>query len=284
MEPTLGEYKDKEMKRYNKVDDHGRKFAQVLRYRTDGTTYYGKCYVNPNGKPQGDVIDVPILGATAKERSRGNFPTQKPLALYEIIVGASSNEGDWVLDPFCGCATTLVAAENLNRRWIGIDIWKGAIREVHDRMGNKIARRDPHVPRREDPLGFDEIERQQRSRGNQISGSRLRKAELPQDVVKPIKQLKKEKLGGRSFGQCFSCREWFSEAQLTIDHDPPRSRKGRDTHRDTELMCEPCNSEKGDDLVKDSFRRTKLSGRTRSEDAPDPNQGSMLHESLPMPK
>lgn len=49
-------------------------------------------------------------------------PTQKPVALYERIVKASSNKGDVVLDPFCGCATTLVAAENLGRQWIGIDI------------------------------------------------------------------------------------------------------------------------------------------------------------------
>ena len=48
-------------------------------------------------------------------------PDQKPLALYERIIKASSNEGDLVLDPFCGCATTIIAARNLKRRWVGID-------------------------------------------------------------------------------------------------------------------------------------------------------------------
>ena len=53
---------------------------------------------------------------------RIGYPTQKPLALLERIIKASSNEGDVVLDPFCGCATACVAADNLGRRWLGIDI------------------------------------------------------------------------------------------------------------------------------------------------------------------
>jgi len=58
------------------------------------------------------------------------FKTQKPLALLERIIKASSDEGDTVLDPFCGCATTLEAAHNLNRKWIGIDIAIHAIKRV----------------------------------------------------------------------------------------------------------------------------------------------------------
>ena len=56
----------------------------------------------------------------AKERV--GYPTQKPLKLLERIVLASSNEGDMVLDPFCGCATACVAAQKLGRQWVGIDI------------------------------------------------------------------------------------------------------------------------------------------------------------------
>ena len=54
------------------------------------------------------------------------YPTQKPLALYERIIQASSNPGDVVLDPFCGCATTPIAAERLGRQWIGMDLWNEA--------------------------------------------------------------------------------------------------------------------------------------------------------------
>ena len=79
------------------------------------------------GKPVGDLwTDIHILtGSNSKERT--GYPTQKPLALYERIIKASSNEGDMVLDPFCGCATTPVAAERLGRQWIGIDMWEGCL-------------------------------------------------------------------------------------------------------------------------------------------------------------
>ncbi|MEJ7848033.1 MAG: DNA methyltransferase [Pyrinomonadaceae bacterium] len=64
--------------------------------------------------------DVPPISSQAQERL--GYPTQKPVALLERIVAASSNEGDIVLDPFCGCGTTIAAAQKLNRQWIGIDI------------------------------------------------------------------------------------------------------------------------------------------------------------------
>ena len=64
--------------------------------------------------------DIPILNSQAKERA--GYPTQKPIALYERIIKASSNSGDLVLDPFCGCGTTLMAAEAQGRQWFGIDL------------------------------------------------------------------------------------------------------------------------------------------------------------------
>ncbi|MDD9815344.1 MAG: site-specific DNA-methyltransferase, partial [Gammaproteobacteria bacterium] len=72
------------------------------------------------GKVPEDHWHIPFINPMAKERT--GYPTQKPLAVLEKIIGASSDKGDLVLDPFCGCATTLVAAEILNRRWIGIDV------------------------------------------------------------------------------------------------------------------------------------------------------------------
>ena len=76
--------------------------------------------------------DIDPLNSQAKERT--GYPTQKPLALYERIIKASSNHGDVVLDPFCGCATTPVAAERLGRHWIGMDIWDGASQVIRKRM------------------------------------------------------------------------------------------------------------------------------------------------------
>ena len=87
------------------------------------------------GNPIQDVItDIQPLSAHAKERL--GYPTQKPLALLERIIQASSNEGEVVLDPFCGCGTAIVAAHKLNRRWIGIDITHLAIALIKYRLSD----------------------------------------------------------------------------------------------------------------------------------------------------
>ena len=93
------------------------------------------------GKPFGDVwTDIPPINSQAKERL--GYPTQKPEALLERIINASSNEGDVVLDPFCGCGTATVAAERLNRRWIGIDVTHLAMslmrHRLHDTFGDEL--------------------------------------------------------------------------------------------------------------------------------------------------
>lgn len=85
------------------------------------------------GNPAQDIIDdIPPMHNLAKERL--GYPTQKPLALLERIVAASSNEGDIVLDPFCGCGTAVHAAQRLGRHWIGIDVTHLAIGLIEKRM------------------------------------------------------------------------------------------------------------------------------------------------------
>jgi len=76
--------------------------------------------------------DIPPINSQAKERL--GYPTQKPEALLERIILASSNEGDLVLDPFCGCGTTVAAAQRLGRCWIGIDITHAAMTLMKDRL------------------------------------------------------------------------------------------------------------------------------------------------------
>jgi site-specific DNA-methyltransferase (adenine-specific) len=78
--------------------------------------------------------DLPPISSHSAERL--GYPTQKPLALLERILQASSNEGDTVLDPFCGCGTAIVAAQKLNRRWIGIDITHLAIALIKYRLSD----------------------------------------------------------------------------------------------------------------------------------------------------
>lgn len=107
--------------------------------------------INKKGVRAGDVWTIPVLNSQAKERT--GYPTQKPLKLLDRIIKASSNPGDIVLDPFCGCATALVAADRLHRQWAGIDLSPLAVQLVNDRIvkdrgpmwGNVNALTDPPV-------------------------------------------------------------------------------------------------------------------------------------------
>jgi site-specific DNA-methyltransferase (adenine-specific) len=121
----------------------------MARYDEEGRLYFPrspdgrirlKIYLDESrGTPIQDLWDdIPPLNSQAQERL--GYPTQKPVALLERIIAASSSEGDLVLDPFCGCGTTVHAAEKLNRRWIGIDITHLAIGLVKRRLTEAFPR------------------------------------------------------------------------------------------------------------------------------------------------
>ncbi len=101
--------------------------GQTLNRLGSGYSKEGVTKLNPLGKfPEDWIIHIPYL----RGNERLGYPTQKPLRLLERIILASSNEDDIIFDPFCGCGTTLEAAQQQNRRWIGIDIAIHAIKRV----------------------------------------------------------------------------------------------------------------------------------------------------------
>ena len=110
-----------------------------------------KRYLNTEGGViiQDVITDIRPIGAHAKERL--GYPTQKPLALLKRIIAASSNPGDVVLDPFCGCGTAIIAAQDLNREWIGIDITPIATSLVQKRLFDAFGAKDARLLSKEDP-------------------------------------------------------------------------------------------------------------------------------------
>jgi site-specific DNA-methyltransferase (adenine-specific) len=121
---------------FTHVDPDGRRFRQ----RTLGGRTYR--YYADEGRALGSVwTDCPAMVAnTPLRRETTGYPTQKPLKLLERIVRASSRKGGLVIDPFCGSATTLVAAARLDRRSIGCDIGQRAIEDAERRLRQEGAR------------------------------------------------------------------------------------------------------------------------------------------------
>ena len=107
--------------------------GRVVIPKGNGVARYKRYLDEQEGVPVGSVwTDIPPINSQAQERL--GYPTQKPLALLERIINASSNPGDVVLDPFCGCGTAVHAAQKLERRWIGIDITHLAIALIEKRL------------------------------------------------------------------------------------------------------------------------------------------------------
>ncbi|MCY4146810.1 MAG: DNA methyltransferase [Chloroflexi bacterium] len=173
-----------------------------------------------SGAPINDMV-LDIKPLSAKSREKTGYPTQKPLALLERIIEASSNEGDIVFDPFCGCATTLVAADRLNRQWAGIDLSPLAVKLVDQRI-------------RDD-------------RGALWGGAIvLDKPPLRTDFGKlPNYRTHRHRLYGEQEGVCVGCDTHFPFKVMEVDHILPRSKGGSDHYENLQLLCTHCNKSKG---------------------------------------
>ena len=156
------------------------------------------------------------------KNERTGFKTQKPLALLDRIIKASSNEGDIVFDPFCGCATTLASADRLNRNWIGIDISSKATDLIKIRIEQQqglfqdiISRKD--IPQRTD---FGKL---------------------------PPPRSHFNFLYGEQRGKCNGCKtKPENDMLLEVDHIIAKSKGGQDNVENLQLLCRVCNNIKRD--------------------------------------
>ena len=212
------------------VDEKGDEWQVKLDAKT------GKIYrypVKAGALCQDWWVDIQQLNRDEPERT--GYPTQKPLALYERIVRASSNEGDIVLDPFAGCATTCVVSEMLGRQWVGIDIWDKAhevvIRQLEKEglLGNFKLGDINYVTK--PPERTDEGETaapflKTKKRIDEPKGPKMSRKEMYEYLL--------DQYGMK----CQGCDRTFDDSRyLELDHNTPRSDAGINHISNRILLC-----------------------------------------------
>lgn len=216
---------------YDPYTEKSLKRKQNYHTRIKGDDVYVSS-VDERGVRAGDVWIIPVINSQARERT--GYPTQKPLALYRRIIEASSNPGNLVLDPFCGCATTCIAAQDLGRQWAGIDVASKAIDLTKMRLRNELG----------------------------LFANPIHRTDIPQrtDLGKlPRPASHKKALYGEQAGNCEGCGQHFQIQHLEVDHIIPRSKGGTDHIENLQLLCGSCNRIKGNRGME--YLRVKLQMR-----------------------
>ena len=240
-------------KKFQYEDDNGRYRWQVLKTFSDATFkklkkadmlkktdtskyYYYKQYLDNSKGVRCSSLwkadDIVPLSPSAKEAT--GYPTQKPLALLHRIIEASSKEGDLVLDPFCGCATTCVAAQQLGRKWIGIDIEAKAVEVLVERLeGDGFIDESNNISLKFKEKGVDFVHRLDVPQ----------RTDIPQ--IAPNDKPMKEKLFKEQSGKCKACDVEMRIVDFEVDHIIPKAKGGGDYYENYQLLCSSCNRIKG---------------------------------------
>lgn len=236
------------------TDEHGT-YQEIIFSKTEIKLYKDErgYYTMVNCR---DYWPLDAVGRTSAERY--GYPTQKPLALYERMIRASSNKGDTVFDPFCGCATTCVAAERLERQWIGIDLWEGAHKAVVERLEQAtglfgIVHYETDPPERTDnedeavPL----LPTINKRREPLQSWQRLSRQQI-------IDHLTEAQSLAEGLVACAGCGREMESPFMELDHITPRADRGSNDISNRILLCRPCNGKKSDGLtMRGLLRRVK---------------------------
>ena len=224
--------------------------------REDGRLERRKYESDYRGVPVGSlwIDDDLLLSGNSNERT--GYPTQKPLALYERIIKASSSEGDFVLDPFCGCATTPIAAERLKRQWIGMDIWDGALEQVQNRLArDTILRFDDQQHHVTLPKVHYETKAPVRTDDNEIAAPTLKlRIQRPAQAWEKISH--KGMVNVLAQAQrtidgiiCGGCGRVLEREFMELDHITPKKDRGANHILNRILLCRPCNRRKRENLT-----------------------------------
>ena len=238
--------------------------------------------------------DISYINSQAKERV--GYPTQKPLELLKRIIKVSSNEGDIVLDPFCGCATTLISAELLNRKWIGIDKNEQAFYMNYYRMrtqinttenitkniqGSFLDNNDENIKEKKDitTILINEIKKPRldlpildnKEKDNEINQKIKESKKLDDEYLRKIeeenKQLSqkekeeyKKELLEKQFNKCQICKTKIFEG-YHLDRIVPGAKKGKYVVDNLQVLCSTCNLSKNNksniDFIIDMFKNKK---------------------------
>ncbi len=218
-----------------------------------------------NCQPADELNSINIM-SFSKEKT--GWPTQKPVALYERIIRASSNEGDIVLDPFAGCATTPVAAERQGRRWVAIDIWGEAIKQVRSRIeANKRLQLDSVVEvhyRTDAPVRTDDGEIPAPNLRLRLQRPREPWERLTHASIRLVLEGAQE--AGGMVG-CAGCGRELESEFMELDHIQPKAENGADHLMNRILLCRPCNGRKSNLLTMGGLRReNNKAGWMKNED------------------
>ena len=212
-----------------------------------------------------DVFKVDHLNSQSKENV--GYPTQKPLALYERMIRASSNEGDLVLDPFAGCATTAVAAERLGRQWVGMDLWPNTvdltIQRLHDEkrmfaVENLSVVKTP--PDRTDEGEVESPDLELEMSRQLEKWQRLYKSEI-------VDHLREAQSNATGLVVCAGCGRELEIEFMELDHIFPSAEGGENGVTNRILLCLPCNGKKSNTYTLAGLRKANKRGGWMRDEA-----------------